>query len=158
MAIAVNALGPGRVSVDTGASNALEVLGWNEDSIQVQENRKIHEVHSDQNGGTPGIPIELQNLGEEHVVSLNLSNFDWDVWERIQAGYYGATMGTLGTIGGFMSSNGFRMVLETTTFPRNYLFATPLTKTVPMGSKATIIAIQFRCLPAGGVIWDETIV
>lgn len=156
MAIAVNAAGVGLVKVDTGASNALEDLGYNEDSIPIQENRKLHDVHSDQNGGPQGVPIEVQNLGEEHIVTLNLSNFDLAIWAKIQAGYYGETEGETGTIGGFMTSNGFRLVIETTSNPRNYLNAFPITKTIPLGTKASIYVVQFRCLPVNGVLFNST--
>jgi hypothetical protein len=156
MAIAINALGACNIKVDTGTSNALEQLGYNEDSVGIQENPKRHDVHSDQNGGTPGIPIEVQNLGEEHMVTLNLSNFDWSIWQKIQAGTYGTTEGTVGTIGAFLSTNGFRLLLDSTSNPRNYLNAHPITKSVPMGTKASIIVIQFRCLPVAGVLFNAT--
>jgi len=157
MAAAVNATGVVAVYVDTGTSNALELLGYNEDSVQIQENPKRHDVHGDQNGGMPGIPIEVQNLGEEHIISLNLSNFDWAIWTKVQSGIYGGTEGTVATIGAFLSTASFRLVLNSATKPRNYLSAFPITKSLPMGTKATIMVVQFRALPVSGVLFNETV-
>jgi len=138
------------------------VLGYSTDQVTTQQQRFEHAVHSDENGGPEGIPIDIQDLGFMEIVSFELVNFDLAVYEKLVAGYYGQTMGSTGTTGQFLTGGTFRLLLEpnpaAANSPRNYL------KTVPWnrqdwaaGVKATRIPMVWRCYPdSSNVVFDST--
>lgn len=161
MAIAVQSLGKCQILVDTGTANALEELGYSTDQVTTQQQRFEHKIHSDENGGPEGIEIDVQDLGFMEIISFELVNFDYAVYEKLVAGYYGQTAGETGTTGQFISSGTFRLLLKPNpaapTQPRNYL------KTVPWnrndwaaGVKATRIPMVWRAYPSAGVVWDTS--
>jgi hypothetical protein len=161
MAIAITSLGKCQILVDTGSSNALEELGYSTDQVTTQQQRFEHPIHSDENGGPEGIPIDIQDLGFIEIVNFELVNFDYAVYEKIAAGYYGQTAGTVGTIGKFLTAGEFRLLLKpnpaATTKPHNYLAAVPWNRNDwAAGVKASRIPMVWRCYPVSGVVWNTT--
>ena len=161
MTIAVTSLGKCQILVDTGTSNALEELGYSTDQVTTQQRRFEHAVHSDENGGPEGIPIDIQDLGWMEIVSFELVNFDYAVYSKIQAGYHSQTAGEIGTVGQFMTSGEFRLLLKpnpsSPNNPRNYLHAVPWNRSDwAAGVKATRIPMVWRCYPVSGVVWNST--
>ena len=153
MAITVHALGACKIKVDTGASHALEDLGYSDDGVQVEERGMYHDIPGDQNGGEGGVPIEKQYLGEFHIVRFTLTSFDKLILPKVTTRIYGGTAGTMGTPGTLMSSNCFRLLLWTpqvsaVSTSRNYLVAMPI-DSIPhnRGAKATRYSMVFACYP-----------
>jgi len=160
MAIAVVTTGPALVRVDTGASNALEDLGYSVDGVQIIERTFISDVYGDQNGGTDGPPIELQYMGQVDTVRMELSKFDDAVVDKIRPRLYGGTLGSSGTAGTLIAAGslGFRLLIEPTTDPRNYLFAIPREPIeVNRGTKRSLLIMEWEChANASSVLWNAT--
>lgn len=167
MAIAIHALGKCQILVNTGTSNALEVLGYSEDQVQIEERVFRHDVHSDELGGPEGPPINVQKLGEIHSVSFSLINFDLAVYKKVAAKVHGGTYGEEVQSGTLMAANAFRLLLKpliivggapTENEPRNYLAAFPFTGVQwRMGTKATAAPMVWECHQVSGVYFNDTI-
>src|SRR6185436_21084756 len=112
MATAVQVPGPCEVQLDTGTSHALESLGWSINGVEIQEDVKHLDVPGDQNGGDEGIPIDVQYLGEMHIVRMEMSKWDSAVADKGLAKTYGGTAGTMSTPGTLMSTVPYRLLLK----------------------------------------------
>ena len=162
MAIAVHSLGKCQILVDTGTSNALEELGYSTDQVTTQQQRFEHKIHSDENGGPEGIEIDVQDLGFMEIISFELVKFDYAVYEKLVAGYYGQTAGTTGTTGQFLSAGSFRLLLKpnpaSANSPRNYGISVPWNRNDwAAGVKASRIPMVWRAYPnSSGVVWNST--
>ena len=161
MAVATISLGACEILVDTGTSNALETLGYSNDNVRIRQQRFTHKIYGDQNGGSEGIPLDIQNLGAIHIVQFELVNFDIDVFNKCEAAAYGVTEGETGTVGQFLSNTEFRLLLkpESGVEPRNYLKAAPYQSIDwSLGVKNTQVPMAWECYPVNGVVFDRVIV
>lgn len=159
MAIAVIVDGPAAISVGTGSADALEALGYTEDGARVIEETLTIDVPGDQNGGPEGIPIDVQYLGEIHIVDLLLTKWDTAIEAKLAPKIKGGTAGQVGTAGLLYAgdSKSFRLLINTTNRPRNYLAAIPMGGwDVNKGTKYSRRLLRFRCLPVSGVIYNTT--
>lgn len=158
MAAAVVAFGACAIKLDTGASNALEILGYSDDGVHIEEHGMFHDIEGDQNGGQGGVPIEKQFLGEQHFVRATLTKYDPAVVAKITARVKGGTAGTMSTPGTMMSSNSYRLLLAAAGGDRNYLIAIPIDViTHNRGSKAARYSVSFVCYPnSSNVIYNTT--
>jgi len=151
------------VKVNTGASGALEILGYTRNGADVSEEAFWIDVPGDENGGDSGDPIDIQYLGEMARVRLELTKFDplvlTKVMKRLNAA--GKTAGSVGTVGQFVFATAveFRLVLDTPVEPKNFYRAVPRAPTQRnMGVRFTMKVLEFDCYKNNnGVIWDSDI-
>lgn len=129
MAIAVLTAGVCIVKVDTGAANALEELGRTVNGADSTKQAFWLDVPGDDNGGDAGPPIEIQFMGEIVRIRLEMSKWDTAIRNKVTSRLYGGTAGTPGTAGTLMfaDSKTYRLLLHSTTDPRNFL------RTIPRG-------------------------
>lgn len=157
MAITVQVDGLAVIKVDTGTSNALESLGYTLDGSQITEQTFTHPVHSDEHGGDAGPPVDMQYMGEVHLIRLLLTKWDATVGNKIMP-IYGGTAGTPGTPGTLMFENAYRLLIHTTNRPRNYprvLFYEP--RELNKGTKHSqwlVVATAYK--DDNGVIYNST--
>lgn len=67
------------------ADNALEVLGYTANGARIQEEDFYEEVHSDEQGGDAGPPIDLIYMGKRVRVTLELVRWDAAVADKLAA-------------------------------------------------------------------------
>ena len=158
MAATVLTTGPAVVKLDTGAGNTLEILGYSAEGVSIREEARMIDVPGDENGGSEGPPIEIQYLGEIHYVTMELTKLDVAVLNKINVRVYGnSTPGTTSTPGTLMSSNSFRLLILSTTNPRNYLFAIPREPIESnRGTKYMRVSMVFECHSSSDVLWNTT--
>ena len=153
----VHTLGPARIRVDTGAANALEELGYSAEGVTIREEARRLDVPGDENGGSEGVPIDIQYLGQIHFVTFELTKYDELILDKLTPRIYGGTAGTEGTIGTLLVANGFRLLIHSTTEPRNYLLAMPLEPVeTNKGTKFSRVIMGFECYPSSGTIYNAS--
>lgn len=164
MAVEIQVTGPATIKVDTGSSNALETLGYSEDSISIEFPAFWSDVYGDAHGGREGPPIDSQYLGQIARGRLVLTRWDAAVFAKLEARVYGGTAGTVSSsdIGALMlqGSKTTRLVLDSAVRPKNF----PLTIfreaiELPMGTKHSILVIPFEARRnlSSGVLWNTTV-
>jgi hypothetical protein len=145
MAVAYEMKGPVAIKVDTGATNALELLGYSEDGVMIDDQVFREDIKCDLRGGQAGPPDEVQYFGAIHLIQFTLVKFDAAVLAKVLAHVYGQTAGTVADPGTFLSDNGFRLLLHSTSVPRNYLLAAPWRgMKIPAGTRATRIPMTWE--------------
>ena len=162
MATAISVDGPCNVKVDTGSSNALEQLGYTADGVDVSAEPFNLDVPGDENGGSDGIPIDIQHFGQVHRIRMELTKFDeavaakvHNLWNTLGGGTAGTAEHTAGALYSG-SSKGYRVLLEPTNRPRNYLFCVPQSFDRVKGSKYTRLIIEWIAYPVSGVLHNTT--
>ena len=174
MAIAVQVFGACNIKITSAAADntTLEQLGYSENGPQFSETPKTLEVFGDQNGGDAGVPIDIQLMAREEIVSFDLTKWDDLVLDRLRARLNTvAAKGAPGTMvspGTLMSTGAFRLLVisdlyDASTNPlavRNYISALPImAMDLNRGTKYSRVRMAFRCLPgASSVIWNRTAV
>jgi len=152
--------GPAIIKIAAPASGTLDTLGYTENGAEVSENVMTLDVRGDENGGDAGPPIDIQYMGEWHLVRCLLTKYDEAIADKIRAGVAGGTAGTPGTSGSLYLAGllGWRLLIHSTNFPRNYLHAIfDQPKEVNRGTKHSRLLISARCLKnAAGVIYNAT--
>ena len=139
---------------------ALADVGYTINGVEITEQIFTEDVKGDENGGDPGPPIDVQYLGEKHIIRMTMTKYDESELNKIRAGIAGGTAGTIGTSGTlyFQGSVSWRLLIQTTNRPRNYnnvIFREP--KEINKGtlhSKAIVVAEAFY--GSGGVIYNST--
>lgn len=103
---------PGPVEVHCGVGNggALQFLGWSEDGVTSTHRPFFEDVKSDLAG--PLMPTDVQVMGEDAIISMNLKVFSWSAWEKIASRVPAAVGGApggypFGSIGALMVSEGY---------------------------------------------------
>lgn len=151
MAVSFHVNGPASVFID-GAE-----LGISTDGVTVEFTPKMLDVLTDIDGGSAGIPTDVQAMNGEAKVTLDLIYYDETVLETVLAGISGATLGTTYAAGTllFTQGKGFQVTVNCTpaggvtgsercyTFPNAYL----VRASGKMGTKASVWAMEFRALP-----------
>jgi len=150
MAATVHNHGLAAISVGTGASFALELLGYTRNGADVSEEGFWIDVPGDQNGGDNGDPIDIQYIGEMARVRLELTKFDTAILSKVMKRLNDATKteGTVPTPGRFVFLNAdwYRLLINTPTDPKNFLRAIPRAPTQRnMGTRFTMKVIEFDC-------------
>jgi hypothetical protein len=159
MAVTVNVAGPVAVSVGTGSANALESLGYTRDGAHITEDAAYIDVPGDQNGGDAGHPIDVQILTTIHRVRLELTKYDTAIAAKLEPRIKGGTQGVPPTAGTLMFAGDkcWRLLLNCTTGPRNYLKAF-LRNAIELnkGTRFSTLVLEFECHPEGGYVWNTT--
>lgn len=146
MAESYNSQGPVAIKVDTGSSNALELLGYSEDGIRIDDQVFRDDMKCDLRGGQQGPLDEAQYFGAIHIVQFTLVKFDQAVLAKVLAHIYAQTAGTVAAPGTFMSANAFRLLLHSTANSRNYLRAIPWRGiNWQAGTRATRVPMTWEC-------------
>ena len=162
MAAAISVDGPCEIKVGTGAADALETLGHSADGVDIQVDTFDLDVPGHENGGTDGPPIDIQHFGQVHRIRMELTKFDEAVAAKIVNLYNTNGGGTAGTeehaAGALYAANsaGYRVLLNSTNRPRNYLLCIPKSFNRVKGSKHTRLIIEWIAYASGGVIWNTT--
>lgn len=163
MTATVHNHGKATIKVDTGSSNALEILGYTRNGVDVYDEGFWIDVPGDENGGDQGDPIDIQYLGEMARVRIELTKIDTAVLAKVMKRRNAAakTAGTVDTPGRFvfLNSEFFRLVIDSPTDPRNFLRAIPRAPTQKnMGVRFTMKTIEFDCYKNdSGVIYNATV-
>lgn len=156
--ISPNVCGAALIKTGTGSAGALESLGYTANGAEISENQYYGDIHGDQNGGDEGPPIDIQIFGETHLIRIDLTSYDETVADNIRK--MGGTLGTPLTSGGLMftGSLAVRLVILTTTYPRNYprvVFRGA--KEVNKGTKFSRLRLEATAYKDGnGVLWNTT--
>lgn len=162
MAVQVNVSGAALIKVDTGASHALETLGYTRDGAEVRLEGRYLDVPSDDAGGEAGPPTNVQYLGETAVIRLELTKFDPTVADKVQR-LYGQLLGKPGTPGTLMFSDAggytFRLVIASPETPLNFprCFLRDAVE-VNKGTRFCRLLMVFEAHKDGsGVLWNNEI-
>lgn len=151
--------GPLQIWVDTGASNALEFLGWTAEGVTITERRLSAPVEADEFGGSKGVPVDYQLFGQQHVITAELAKFQPAVLAKLTRGYNpNVAPGNIG-VGMLLvcSAATFRVLLFGRNFVRNYLQAVieePIDQS-PIGAQYTKAKVVFTADPVGDVMYDD---
>lgn len=140
--------GPLQVWVDTGASHAVEFLGFTRGGAEIQEQSFQSELKSDYTGGEQGPPGDYEWLGEMHTISLELALFVPTILakceRRMEVAVTNRTRGTLVSCAG----GSYKLLLLSLNFSRLYtrvFIPEPITY-APIGSPASFPRITFTAL------------
>lgn len=164
MPIAVEVAGLVTVRVDTGASNALEDLGYTRNGADVRSQGFFLGIPGDENGGDEGPPVDIQYFGEIATVRMELTKFDRAIVDKVKSRIYGNTVATAfspSAAGSLMfgGSLTFRVLLACTTQPRNFprcVLKEPIE--INKGTKYSTLLLEFEAHKnAAGVLWNEAI-
>lgn len=158
--------GPLEIWLGTGASSALEFLGRTVNGVSIEEHPFITPIHSDENGGDQGPPVDYQIFGSQHRISLEMVKFSASVLAKLEKFY--SLVGITGTavVGSLISCQTATMRVlicsqDTTTFVRNYpnCFMLDPIDLSPLGSQVTRARVNFTHNAKTGVQpWNTTIV
>lgn len=164
MAIAVVQTGPANVKVGTGVASALEQLGFSANGVEITETALFLDVPGDQNGGDEGPPIDVQFLGQIDRVRMELTKYDIAIANKVRTRLNNIaspeTAGVPGTSGSLIAGSSlfYRLLIEPTTQPRNYIAAIPREPIeVNRGTKYSRLIIEFECHSFNGTLWDTTV-
>lgn len=156
MAIVPVYCGAGLVKVNTGSGIAS--LGYSANGVDITEHTHWNDIHGDQNGGDEGSPIDIQFLGQQHTIRVDLTSYDEAVLDTLRA--LGGTAGTPITPGTLMftESKAIRLIILTTSYPRNYPRAVVREAIdVNKGVKNSLPKLVFEAYKDGsGVLWNTT--
>ena len=150
------------IQIASPASGVLESLGYTMNGGEITERLFPYNVHSDENGGDAGPPVDIQYMGEMHIIRLLLTRYDEVVINKIRAGLAGGTAGTPGAAGSlyFQELKAWRLLINTINRPRNYtrvVFTEP--KELNKGTKhsqALVVAHAYK--DANGVLYNSVII
>lgn len=160
-AICAVVAGPCEIWVDTAADRALEFLGWSINGVTIEEIAYHSEIHSDQNGGEQGPPVDYQLFGHQHRISMELSKFQSAVLAKLAPRFHPLTDAGAVNVGMLLgcSTATFRLLLLAPNFTRNYptcVIPDPIEMS-PIGSQASRARLSFTANQGiGGVLWDTT--
>jgi hypothetical protein len=170
MAASPQVSGPCEIKLDTGASRALQSLGWTANGAQITRTALRLDIPGDQNGGDDGVPIEIQDFGGLYRVRLEMTKWDTTVEAAVRklgnpngtGGYSSTAVGSVNTPGTLMIANGayYRLLLLPTDTSRAVNFLAGILREDPyelnLSSKHSRLILNFTCYPLNGVIWNTT--
>lgn len=162
MAAAIQVAGLATIKVATPASGTLDTLGYSENGVEFSEHVMTLDVRGDENGGDAGPPIDIQYMGEFHIVRMLMTKYDETIIDKIRSGIAGGTAGTPGTAGSLYLGGavGWRLLIHSVNLPRNYLHAIfDQPKELNKGTKHSKALIVARCFKnASGLLYNATTV
>lgn len=95
MATAFRVTGPTQIFVATGASNALQFLGWSESGVEIELNGEFEDVICDIGG--PRLPTDVQWMGIDAHITADIVKYDEAVLTALLArSYLNTSTGSLG--------------------------------------------------------------
>ncbi len=159
MALAVQAAGVVTVKFkNTADAAAINTLGQVRNLAEVTKEAFFLDVPGDANGGDDGPPIEVQYLGEIARVRLELTKWDDTEADKIRARLSAGTAGTPGVAGTLMfgSDKHFRLLLDCTNDPRNFMRAFPrMPIEIGRGTKFSTLIMEWECHKDGnGILYN----
>jgi hypothetical protein len=147
--------------VSTGASQALEDLGYAEDGFEYTEEEVTEPIWNDQMGGRGAIPADFQRFGTIVRASLVLNAIDIAVWAKLEKGLNSSSR-TAGTNapadrGILVFQNDLSYAIRAVG-PTTYVeFAQCMVRARTQGrqTKAARYVLQFEAYPQlqDGVVW-----
>lgn len=158
MAVTVYVPGPATIKIAV-PSGSLQTLGYARNETEIILTPFYHDIHSDENGGDQGPPVEKQFLGAVAQIRMRLSKIDTAVADIVEKFMSGASaVGAPGAAGSLMfaGDNSLRLLIDSATGPRNFLRACP---TSPIesnhGTKAMEKFVEFTAYKNdSGVLWN----
>lgn len=159
-AICTPVAGPLEIWIGTGASNALEFLGWTTNGAQIEESSMMSPVHSDEAGGEQGVPVDYQIFGYQHRISLEMTKYQTAILSKLSLRYNQNISSGIAGVGMLVSCNGatFRLLLTAPNFVRNY----PVTYILdpidisPIGTQHSRARLSLTVnAPVGTVIFNQ---
>ncbi len=159
MAIQLNVGCKTLIKTGTGASNALEELGYTVDGVSIDHRMYREDIHSDQHGGTSGPPSDVMVHGEVHIITLDMVYWDPAVASKMQY-VKGTTAGEVGSPCTLMFGDDkyYRVLLTGTGFTRNYLRVLPTSNNLSrIGTHASLLRLTLEAYPDDDdVLWNTT--
>lgn len=169
MTIAVNIFGAAKCYLGSnttlatvGDSGVWEYIGYTVNGVDIQQVDFSSNVPGDQNGGPEGPPIDIQQFGEIHYVTLRLNTFDTAVVNKIKSRIRGATYGNTVTPGtlSFAGEKYFNLHIQSAQTSGNrvcYPFAIPRGAiTDNLSTKYRTATVTFECHASSGVLLNTT--
>lgn len=89
--------GEATISVGTGSSDALEVLGTSEDGVQIQITEFTQPIYNDVGG--PDTPVDFQRMGKTGTIQFTLIDVNDSVMRKIRNRRYTQPGGTVVNLG-----------------------------------------------------------
>lgn len=152
--------GPALIRIDANQGAGLESLGYSEDGVRIWQEKFRLPVHGDQNGGLDGPPIDIQQLGAIWHVEMVLTSWETSVADKIANGVAGGSAGTEGTVGTLLfteSNKIFRLLINPTSRPFNFLRAVPEDFDIsPKGTKHSKLTITWNCYKNASDVYFNT--
>lgn len=163
MAITYHVDGPAQIKVGTGVSGALEVLGYTRDGAEIRLEGFFEEVKSDDTGGEQGPPGDLNYLGEQAVIRLELVKYDGTVADKVMPRIKGQTPpGTPASPGQLMlqDSKAIRLLIQPSgtgavpwNFPAGIVYGAI---EVNKGTRHSRLVMEWRALKdSSGVLFNN---
>lgn len=140
--------GPIQIWVNTGASAAVEFLGWTRNGLSIQETAIMADVKSDYDGGEQGVPGDYQFLGYQDTIDAELGRFVPAVLAKLERRFNAGITGV--QIGAMMNCSGanFKALFIAQGLARfytNIYINEPITY-APVGTPASFPRIVFTGL------------
>lgn len=143
-----NVAGPLQIWGTTGATAAVEFLGWTRGGIEIQEQNNFAELKSDLNGGEQGIPGDYEWLGEMHTITCELAQYNPAILAKYERRMNVSI--TSRVIGQLLSCSGagWNVLFLSLNFARLYTraFVIEPVQYAPVGTPATFPRITFTGL------------
>ena len=160
MGIQLNAGCATLLKIGTGSSDALEELGYSIDGFNLEERVFKEDIHSDENGGTAGPPVDIMIHGQIDVITFDAVRIDPIVAAKVQF-VKGTSAGVVPSscVLLFGDSKSYRVLLIGTNFTRNYLRVVISQKNLGrIGAHASVFRYTLECHmdPTARVLWNTT--
>lgn len=140
--------GPMQTWVNSGASGAMELLGWTRNGLSIQEQAVMADLKSDYDGGEQGIAGDFQFLGYSHTIDCELSRFDPLVLGKLERRFNVSITNV--QVGSLMRCSGanWKVLFIGVGFARLYtnVFINEPITVAPIGSPASFPRIVFTGL------------
>ncbi len=155
MALQVHVAGPALVRVDYGIG--LRDLGYSANGVDITSTPYFLDVPGDEKGGDNGPPIESQIFGYTAEVRLDLTKYDQETAEILEARFANLTMANPPVPGSLLRGSGgsIRLLIHSANQPRNFPAAVARGAIqVNKGTRHSRFLIDFTCYDWLGVLWN----
>lgn len=157
MAVAIYYDGPARLYLGAGVSSIQE-LGYTADGVNVTQEPYYLPVPCDLFGGESGPPIDTQALGITATIRLDLTRFEYTVFEAIKKIVSGGTIGSFTTPGKLMVQEAayWRVLINTPARPYNFpiCVVNPIEDNKSVKYKRPFVTFTALMNPSTGLLFD----
>jgi hypothetical protein len=147
VAVTLHVNGVATVSVGTGGSGALELLGHSLDGVGLEFQDMREPVYSDAGGGENMLPIDYQEFGEVATIVGDMVIYDEAVLTKIRKRPGATAEGLLSAPGRVMGPNGdfYRLLVTSPTeaLPWNFPTSFLMRKPIRLSTKRSIWRLQW---------------
>lgn len=136
------------------AAAATASVGYTENGVEITEVNYPYDVNTDENGGDAGPPVDVQEMGEVHIIRLLMTKWDETVMDTIRAINVGMTAGDLHIANGKY----FRVLINSVLRPRNYptcIIREP--REINKGTKHSKLMIVATAYKVQGLLYNAVI-